>query len=258
MENFEELATRLRNPAFFLSSDFAPLLRHLRNESPVHWTQAWPDRGFWSVTRHRDIRDVLLKPTLFSSQAYGSLMPADPHMYDTPEAKADAAFGLIPTYTDPPRHDAVRRPFIKPFSPAGIAKLEQTCQRLCEELIDEMLPKGECDFVAEVAGKLPMHIICLMLGVPREDWDYVGKYVNSFVCNTEPEFQLGATPAETIQIAQRKQFEYVKSLVEERRARPRDDLTTLAAFAEVEGKPIDPEETFWSCWRPPRVDREPR
>jgi cholest-4-en-3-one 26-monooxygenase len=243
MNDIAELAARLHDPLFFVSDSFPPLLRQLRQEHPVYWTQAWPDRGFWSVTRHRDIREVLLKPTLFSSQEMTSLIPADPHMYDDPAARAAAGIGFVPPFMDPPRHDVVRRPFVMPFAAKTVARLADESQAICDRLIDDILDRGECEFAREVAARLPMHLICGLLGVPREDWDHVGKYVNSFICNTEPDYQLGATPAETIAIATREQFDYVRTLVADRRANPRNDLTTLAAFA-----PISEEECLWWCW----------
>jgi cholest-4-en-3-one 26-monooxygenase len=243
MTDFAALTARLHDPLFFLAPEFQPLLAEMRRDHPVHWTQAWGDRGFWSVTRYRDIRDVLLKPNLFSSQEMASLIPADPHMYDDPAAKAAAGIGFVPPFMDPPRHDEVRRPFIMPFAAKTVARLATESQAICDRLIDEAIERGTCEFAQEVAARLPMHLICGLLGVPEEDWDHVGKYVNSFICNTEPEFQLGATPAETIAIATREQFDYVRRLVADRRANPRDDLTTLAAAA-----PISEEECLWWCW----------
>jgi cytochrome P450 len=241
-------AARLHDPLFFLSDDFHPLLARLRREDPVHWTQGWPDRGFWSVTRYRDVREVLLKPLLFSSQEMGSVMLADPHMYDDPAAKAAAGIGFVPPFMDPPRHDQVRRSFIMPFAAKTVARLASESQAICDRLIDAILERGECEFASEVAARLPMHLVCGLLGVPREDWDHVGHYVNSFICNTEPAYQLGATPAETIAIATRGQFDYVRRLVADRRAYPRDDLTTHIAFATVDGEPISDEEGLWWCW----------
>jgi cholest-4-en-3-one 26-monooxygenase len=238
-----EAASNLHDPRFYLSEGFRPLLDRLRRDSPVHWTQAWPDRGFWSVTRHCDCRDVLLQPILFSSQAMGDNIPADPHMYDDPAARAAAGMGFVPGFMDPPRHDAVRRPFVKPFAAAAVARMAGQTQAICDRLVDEIVDRGECEFAREIAARLPSQLVCGLLGVPCEDWDHVGQYVNSFICYTEPAYQLGATPAETIAIAARGQFDYVRALVADRRANPRDDLTTLAAFA-----PITEEECLWWCW----------
>jgi len=156
--------------------------------------------------------------------------------------------GFVPGFMDPPRHDAVRRPFIKPFAPATVARMASRVQAVCDQLIDDILAPGECEFAQDVAARLPLHLVCGLLGVPREDWDHVTRHVNGFICNTEPAYQLGATPAETIAIAARGQFEYVTGLVADRRARPRDDLTTLAAFATADGAPLSEEEVLWWCW----------
>ena len=117
----QTLCDRLGDPLFFLAEEFHPLLAQLRRASPVHWCQAWEDRGFWSVTRYHDIREILFKPELFSSQQVGSVIPADPHMYDNPEVRAAGGIGMIPTFSDPPRHDEVRRSVKEPFGPNILA-----------------------------------------------------------------------------------------------------------------------------------------
>jgi len=238
-----ELASRLHDPRSFLSDGFLPLLARLRRDAAVSWTAAWPERGFWSVTRHREVREVLLQPARFSSAAMGDNIPADPHMYEDPAARAAAGLGLVPGYMDPPRHDAVRRPFARPFGPASVARMAAETQAICDGLVDAVIDRGGCDFARDVAARLPTHLVCGLLGVPRADWDHITGYVNSFICNTEPDYQLGATPAETIAIAARGQFDYVRALVADRRAHPKDDLTTLAALA-----PISEEECLWWCW----------
>ncbi len=242
------LIDRLGDPAFFLTPEFHSLLRELRRSKPVAWTQAWDDRGFWSVTRYSDICTVLNDPKIFSSEAYGSQMPTDPHMYDTPEQRKAGGVGLIPTFTDGKIHDDIRRAVHKPFGPAQVAKLSELCQKVCDQLIDEVIDKGECEFVSEVAAKVPMYIICMMLGLPREDWEEMHRYVNSVINNEDPDAQLGKDPVDTLRIAQKWQIDYLRDAIRARRAAPTDDLISRSANAKIGDDLIPEDNILWWCW----------
>ncbi|WP_066701220.1 cytochrome P450 [Sphingobium amiense] len=242
------LVHRLGDPAFFLAPQFHPLLRELRRSAPVAWTQAWEDRGFWSVTRYHDIREVLNQPQLFSSQEYGSQMPTDPHMYDTAEARQAGGVGLIPTFTDGQIHDDIRKAVYKPFGPAQVAKLTELCQQVCDELIDGVIDRGECEFVGDVAARVPMYIICMMLGLPRADWDMLHSSVNSAINNEDPDVQLGDTPLETFRIAQKFQIDYLRDAIRARRASPTDDLIARSALAKIGDDLVPEENILWWCW----------
>ena len=239
---------RLGDPAFFLLPDFHDLFRQLRHEKPVAWSQAWEDRGFWSVTRYRDIRTVLNDPVLFSSQEYGSQLPTDPHMYDTPESREAGGIGRIPTFTDGALHDDIRKALYKPFGPSEVAKLADICQQVCDELIDDVIDRGECEFVNDVAALVPVNIICMMLGLPRADWAIMHRYVNSSINNEDPDAQLGSTPLETFRIAQRWQIAYLRDAIAQRRRNPTDDLISHAAHATIDGQPVPEENVLWWCW----------
>jgi cholest-4-en-3-one 26-monooxygenase len=241
-------SARLGDPSFYLSSEFQPLLEELRRDDPVHWTQAWPDRGFWSVTRYRDIREVFSNPAVFSSQQAGSIIPADPHMYDRPEDRAAGGIGYVPAFMDPPRHDDIRKVVGKRFTGAAVARLSAQVRRICDEAVNEVIERGQCEFVSDVAAKIPMNVICQLMDAPRSDWEFLRKYVNSFICNTDPAFQLGDTPGRTLQIAQRVLFDYVRQLVQDHRTGTGDDITTLIAGALVDGKPLEEQEAFWWVW----------
>jgi len=251
VENGGELLNqvdRLGDPAFFLAPDFHLTLKELRENRPVAWTQAWTDRGFWSVARYADIKTVLNDAELFSSEAYGSQMPTDPHMYDTPEQRKAGGVGFIPTFTDGKIHDDIRRAVYKPFGPAQVAKLAELCQEVCDDLIDGIIDQGECEFVSEVSARLPMYIICKILGLPREDWEKMHGYVNSVVNNEDPDAQLGADPVETLRIAQKWQIDYLRDAIRSRRANPTDDLISRSATAKMGDDLIPEENILWWCW----------
>jgi cytochrome P450 len=239
---------KLADPAFYISSDFHPYLTELRHAGPVHWTQPWSDRGFWSVVRHKEVSDALLKTNVFSSQQMGDTLPPDPHMFDSAEIREASGFGMVPSYTDPPRHTLVRKQVSKPFSPQMVGKLSDDCQRICESAVDNVIDRGECDFVRDLVAKIPMHVICALMGVPREDWESLTKYVNGVVAFADPDHQLGATPAETQQIAQQSLFAYLRKLIGARREKPQDDLATLFAQAANDDGPLPETEMCWWAW----------
>jgi cytochrome P450 len=242
------LVDRLGDPAFFLSPEFHPLLEELRRNNPVAWTQAWEDKGFWSVTRYHDVRDVLVQPLLFSSEAYGSQMPTDPHMYDTAEERKAGGVGLIPTFTDPPFHDYIRKALYKPFGPAEVAKMTDLCQQICDEIVDNVIDRGDCEFVTDIAALVPMNIICMMLGLPRADWSEMHRYVNSVINNEDPDVQLGANPVETLRIAQKWQIDYLRYAIRSRRSSPTDDLLSFSALATIDGELVPEDNVLWWCW----------
>lgn len=238
----------LSDTAFYITEDFHPYLAELRARGPVHWTQAWPDRGFWSVVRHKEIKEIGLQPILFSCEQVGNVLPPDPHMYDTPEGKAAGGIGLHPTFVDPPRHDIIRKSIFRPFEPKGVIQLESEIQRMCDYLIDGVIERGECDFVKDIASKLPIHVICSWMGAPREDWDRLLNYVNAFFNYSDPDYQLGPTPADTMKIGMTSQFEYVREQIAERRRRPKDDMFTLMSQASVDGEVLSLDEASWWTW----------
>ena len=169
-----ELAARLADPAFFLTPEFTALMGDMRLNAPVHWCQAWPERGFWAVTRHADMKSVLEQPLLFSNEAAGNIIPADPnfHRHDR-EAQG---FGVMPTNTDPPRHGELRRVFARHFSGPQVAKHQALCQAVVDEILDELGSRTRFDFVMEVAAHLPARLICRLLGVQRADWPMITRY----------------------------------------------------------------------------------
>lgn len=245
--NMEPLLARLADPAFFLTEDFRALLRHLREHDPICWAQPWDDRGCWVVTRHADLKAIYDQPLLFSNEAAGNIIPADPNFHS---ANREAqGFGAVIANTDPPRHAELRRVFARYFSGPQIAKLEEQCQDVTDEILSEVLDRPEVDFVMDVATHLPARLICQMLGVPRHDWPEMTRYVNSFACFSDPDYQLGASPAETFQLSMAWTFEYIAGLVAQRRQDPRDDLCSVAATAQIDGEPISDRDAAWGAWQ---------
>jgi cytochrome P450 len=81
-----------------------------------------------------------------------------------------------------------------------------------------------------------------MLGVPRELWPKLFRWTNEIIAPQDPEFQAGKTAEETTEAARLELFSYFNDLAEERRKRPTDDIVSVVANGEVEGKELPPVE----------------
>ena len=70
---------------------------------------------------------------------------------------------------------------------------------ICDTLIDEVVPRGEADFVTDIAAPLPLHVICELVGAPPEDRGWIFELSNKMVGFDDPEFR--SAPEEGMQAA---------------------------------------------------------
>src|SRR5207249_1472225 len=98
--------------------------------------------------------------------------------------------------------------------------------------------RAELDFVEAMAAIVPLAVIAEMLGIPREDWQYMFRLSNTLLGAADPEYQHGATIAETAERARQEFRDYFRELSSARRREPREDFISVLANAHVEGGPI--------------------
>lgn len=142
-----------------------------RKEEPVHWNPATPDyaplppaapltKGFWVLTRYQDVFDVSRNQELFSSYDDGFVI------WDADESELQRSrsnfMGMKPA-----DHTAVKRVILPPFSPRAMAALGPEIDSIATELVDDMVAKGSCEFVFDVASKLPVYTFCELMGIPE-------------------------------------------------------------------------------------------
>src|ERR1700716_3139891 len=72
-------------------------------------------------------------------------------------------------FTDPPRHDELRKLVSRAFTPRRVAELERDVRAMCEAWLDPLADAGGGEIVTDLAGKLPMAVIAALLGAPAED-----------------------------------------------------------------------------------------
>ncbi len=204
----------------------------LRREAPVFRHPEPGAPGFWAITKHEDIVNISLDPQTFSSAHKGSLM------IDPPE-DAMAVMRMLLINQDSPQHTKYRRLVSRAFTPRMIRALEPHIREVTAQIIDRIAPRGECDFVTDVAAELPLQAIVEMMGVPLEDRHRVFEWSNKMIGHDDPEY---AVDPDTPRLASLELYQYAHGLAAERRRRPRDDILSVLLQADVDGEALSEPE----------------
>jgi cytochrome P450 len=221
----------LSDPGLYTRTDPVPIWARLRAESPVFWTEDGAAGSFWAVMNHELTTRVLTDLSTYVSEK-GMRLDGDP-------AAAEAAAGKMLIVTDPPRHGQIKKVINSAFTPRMVARLKDTMRSVVGEVIDRAVEEETVDFV-EVAARLPVAVICDMLGVPREDWDLM-------LDLTMTAFGHTASSEEEATRAYTDIFLYYSDLVELRRRQPGQDVVTALVEGRIDGTPLTDEEIFLNC-----------
>ena len=208
----------------------------LRSGSPVAWHPEQPESGslgFWAITKWADIRQVSRQPQRFSSAERGVMME------ESDEAGL-AAQRLMMLNMDPPQHDRFKLLVSRGFTPRAAAGLTDRIHRLAAEIVDDVIGRGECDFVAELAGRLPSGLIAEFMGIPRADGERL--YELTEVMHTT---DLTVAPPERKMAAIGEMLTYAAEVAQSKRANPTDDIGSLLVQAEVDGERLTDGEFQW-------------
>src|SRR6516164_4341894 len=207
-------------------------LAHLRRHDPVHWQDEAGGPGFWAVTRYHDCVTVNRDYERFSSAARGT-MP-----FEMPDEDI-AQQGLMMLNMDPPLHTRYRRLVNKGFTPRMVRDLEESIHRATDAIIDQVIEKGEADFVTDISAELPLQVIAELLGVPADDRHRMFEWSNRMVGNEDPEYQL---EAEMALHAAMELYAYAAELFAQKRIDPHADLMSVLTTVEVEGEQLSEME----------------
>ena len=139
-----------------------------------------PGDGYYAFVSHADVSAASRQPELFSS-ARGATS-----IEDLP-AEFNEYFGSMINMDDP-RHARLRRIVSRAFTPKMIKKFEEDVQRTAAGIVDDLLETGPCDFVQHVSARLPLKIICEMMGIGDEHYDMVLRNTNIILSGADPEF----------------------------------------------------------------------
>ena len=201
----------------------------LRAESPVHFHPEVDGPGFWAVTKHADVRTISRDTGTYSSELGATFIDDQ-----TDEALAQLRLSIL--NMDPPKHNRYRRLVSRGFTPRVVQSLNEAIERRAVRIVDDVVERGEVEFVEEVAAKLPLEMICEMIGLPEEDWPRMFELSNKLVGFDDPEYQL--TPDDGA-VAAMEIYGYCDAIAADRRANPRDDLMTALVHNDVDGERLD-------------------
>ncbi|GHE03394.1 cytochrome P450 [Streptomyces alanosinicus] len=224
----------LADPSLYRDGDPAALWARLRAQSPVYRNERTGKESFWAVLGHREALEVLRRPETFVS---GRGMRLD----DSPGA-TEAASQRMLIVTDPPRHARLRQVMNAAFTPRMVARLRDTMRATATEVIDEALERGDCDFV-DVAARLPVTVICDLLGVPPADRPFMLDRTMTAFGHAGP----GSADRAAAARAHTDILMYYAELAERRRREPADDVVTALVQGTVDGRPLTDEEIYLNC-----------
>jgi cytochrome P450 len=146
---------------------------------------------------------------------------------------------------DPPEHAKLRKLVNRGFTPRRIRELQDVLARRATTIVDEVIERGGCDMVEEVAAELPLQAIAEFLGVPQEDRRQIFRWSNLLIGASDPEYSDSATepgqPPEA-QGAAVELYAYAQSLAADRRANPRDDIVSDLIHAEIDGDSLTDDD----------------
>ncbi|MCX6542618.1 MAG: cytochrome P450 [Actinobacteria bacterium] len=201
----------------------------LRRSAPVFWHDEPNGSGFWAITKHADVKKISRDPRTFSSALGSTFIPDQ-------DEETLMMLRLSVLNMDDPQHTRYRNIVAKGFTPRVIAKLVEDTNARAARVVDEVAARGECEFVNDIASKVPIQTICTMLGLDDELWPRMVELTNMMISGLDAEGQ-GAG-----QIAAMEVYALCDQMAAARRAEPRDDIMTALVNAEVDGERLDDGE----------------
>ena len=165
----------------------------LREDAPVYRI---PDSDVYVLTRYEDIVHVIKNTTLFPNGMKGNekLLASE----EANEIYNSKGLGRVsPISSDPPVHRKYRHIVDPPFSSQTSQRYRDRIRALANDLVDQFIDKGECDFFEEFCTPLPVVVITELLGLPLEDLPERKQWSETWV---KP-FSRGLTEAEEVEVA---------------------------------------------------------
>lgn len=216
------------------------LFDYFREHDPVSLVEHEEYQPFWSLTKYDDIKFVGSNNDRFLSAPRTVLIPIEfEEMLLEKFGTRNGLETLI--HMDRPKHLKLRKVTREWFLPRSIEKLDAEVKALCKEYVDKMEEMGsECDFVKDVTLLYPLRIIMSILGLPRESESTMLKLTQEIFGGQDPDLARDPKMQEVNADTLMEFGAYFSEVIEDRKKNPRDDLATVLANAEVDGKPMEP------------------
>jgi len=216
------------NPA--LRANPYPAYRFLREAAPM-WRAP---TGHWIVSTHAGCTQVLRDP----------LMGREDPRLKSPEALAEPAVQRLTRmmlFVDPPVHTRLRGLVSKAFNARRMEALRPRIEAIVDDLIDRVQAQGSMCVIRDFAHRLPVTVICDMLGVPESDRGpfLEESTVRGRVLDPVPMTRAEMDDANTATLASE---DYFRGLLAYRRANPGDDLATALVQAREADERLSDDE----------------
>ena len=198
----------------------------LRGQGPAFRSDIGGSYDLWYLLRYADISAALRDHELFSSRSVQ-------YLGDSPQR-------LLPEELDPPEHAKYRRLLTAPLSLSAVRAREEQIRTLCVTLIDEIAPRGECDFLTAFAQRFPTTIFMDLMGLPiGQTAEFIARAqtVLHVTGEQDPDFSRRGTAAMEI-IAD------IAAAVASRRESPQGDMISLLVSSTVDDRPLTDDELY--------------
>jgi pimeloyl-[acyl-carrier protein] synthase len=212
-----------------------PIYRRYRIQDPVHWAGPADHRGdgVWYLFRHADVTSALRSPGLVRDRR---ILPSDP------------LGGILEKwmlFRNPPDHTRLRALVSKAFTRQMAERLLPAIQETASFLLDQVQGTGEMDLMLHYASPLPLIVIAELLGIPRSD----RKRLRAWTMELALGIDLAPTDAVLARAADAalELVEYLRVIVGQRRAVPREDLISALIFAEEAADALTEDELLDMC-----------
>jgi cytochrome P450 len=215
-------------------ADPYPYYRRLRETDPVHRSPL----GFFVASRHADVAHVL-RDKRFGKDFVGRMTRRfGKEVMEEPIYRSMSHWML---QQDPPDHTRLRGLVVKAFTARRVEDMRPRIQEIVDASLDRVEAQGHMDLIADFAFRLPVTVICEMLGIPKEEHEvfFHGARTGGRLLDPVP---LSRTEIDEANAGSLMQVEYFRSLFELRRRQPGDDLTSQLVQAEEQGAKLTNEE----------------
>ena len=228
-------AELLFNP---LSPDFIanpyPFYHRLRTTNAVHHSPL----GFYVASRHAEV-SLILRDKRFGKDYVGRMTRRHgTQFFDEPVYRSMRHWMAL---RDPPDHTRLRGLVVQAFTARRVEDMRPRIQEIVDQMLERMAPSGHADLIRDFAFRLPVTVICEMLGIPSEHHEMflngardVGRLLDPVLLTRA---ELDAANAGNLEAAA-----YFQQLFELRRGQPGDDLATRLVQVAEQGNKLSNEE----------------
>jgi cholest-4-en-3-one 26-monooxygenase len=213
------------SPDVFQRREHHEVFTRMRAENPVYRYTDADGKTFWCLTKHEDVQRANRDIDTFTVTRGFTLLD-----FDENPLEASMMGEMLPGM-EPGRHAEYRRIVNRGFTPKTLRLIEDHLTLKARRVVDEVLPLGRCDFVDDIAARLPLEAICELVGVPAEDEKRIFEWGNAMTGIDDP--NLGDMDAGMQ--ASAELIAYADELRQRRAVDPQDDIITKLTTVGEEG-----------------------